>query len=305
MSAHFAFEAIGTAWKIDIHEELSAERQAALLAAILERIETFDRTYSRFREDSTITEISKRAGTFDLPEDAALLLDVYRKLYDATNGAFTPLIGQVMSDAGYDAMYSLKSKPLSKPPAWDDVLSFSTEFPLLMGRRGQGWSSSVTLTTTRPVLLDFGAAGKGYLVDLVAEIIESSGISSFCVDASGDMLCRGPEPTRVGLENPLALDEAIGIATVSNASICGSAGNRRAWGEFHHTIDPRTLTSPRHVLATWTIASTALVADALATCLFLVPADDLKTVYTFDYAILFADGTVERSPKAPVELFIK
>lgn len=289
MPAPFAFEAIGTHWKIDIFEELSAERQAALLAEVMARIETFDRTYSRFRQDSIVTEMSKRAGTFELPEDAAPMLDVYRRLYDATGGAFTPLIGQVMADAGYDAAYSLKSKPLSRPSAWDDVMTVA----------------GTTISTARSILLDFGAAGKGYLVDLVAEIIASFGIASFCVDAGGDMVCRGPEPLRVGLENPRADDEAIGVATILNASICGSAGNRRAWGEFHHVIDTRTLSSPRHVLATWAIASTALVADAIATCLFLVPAEDLKTVYTFDYVILFADGTVERSPGAPVELFIE
>lgn len=287
MPAQFAFEAIGTHWKIDVFEELSAERQAALLAEVLGRIETFDRTYSRFREDSLVTELSRRSGRFELPEDAGPMLSVYRRLYDATRGAFTPLIGQAMSDAGYDAAYSLKSKPLSKPPAWDEAM-------VVEGRR---------VSLSNPVLLDFGAAGKGYLVDLVAEIVASYGASSFCVDAGGDMICRGSEPARVGLENPLATDEAIGIATISNASICGSAGSRRAWGEFHHTIDPRTLTSPRHVLATWTIASSALVADALATCLFLVSADDLKTVYTFDYVVLFADGTVEKSSGAPVELF--
>ena len=302
MNPSFAFEAIGTSWQIDILEELSAERQAALLTEIMARIETFDRTYSRFREDSTVTEMSRRAGRFEFSEDAATLLDVYRRLYDATGGSFTPLIGQAMADAGYDATYSLKPKPLSKPPAWDDVLSIYPTFPSPSKGEGQG---EVLVSTARPVLLDFGAAGKGYLVDLVAQIVSSFGIASFCVDAGGDMVCRGPEPTRVGLENPLATDEAIGVATISNASICGSAGNRRAWGEFHHVIDPRTLSSPRHVLATWAIASTALIADAIATCLFLVPAEDLKTVYTFDYVILFADGTVERSPGAPVELFIK
>jgi thiamine biosynthesis lipoprotein len=300
MPAQFAFEAIGTSWQIDVHEELSAERQAALLAEVMARIEAFDRTYSRFRGDSTVAEMSKRAGTFELPEDAGPMLDVYRRLYDATNGAFTPLIGQVMSDAGYDATYSLVAKPLSMPPAWDDVLKISSP---LLPQGGVGGGHRVQVSTSRPVLLDFGAAGKGYLVDLVADIVASHGFASFCVDAGGDMVCRGPEPTRVGLENPTATDEAIGVATIANASICGSAGNRRAWGEFHHTIDPRTLSSPRHVLATWAIASTALVADALTTCLYLVPAADLKTVYTFDYVVLFADGTVEQSPNAPVELF--
>ena len=307
-SCSFAFEAIGTVWKIDLFEELSAERQAALLASIMARIEAFDRTYSRFRDDSTVMELSKLSRqpgcggdnpvVIGFPEDAARLFDVYRRLYDATGGTFTPLIGQVMSDAGYDASYSLVPKPLTKPPAWDEAMVVSTPSPSQGEGRGE-----VLVATSRPVLLDFGAAGKGYLVDLVAEIISSAGVSAFCVDAGGDMVCRGPSPTRVGLENPLATDEAIGVATVLNASICGSAGHRRSWAGFHHTIDPRTLASPRHVLAVWTIASSALVADALATCLSLVPAESLKSVYTFHHAILFADGSADVSEGAPIELF--
>ena len=106
----FAFEAIGTSWKISIEEELSPQRQTALLDKILQRIERFDRSFSRFREDSDVTRWSRAAGTYPLPEDAGPLFALYRAMYDATGGAFTPLIGQTMVDAGYDATYSLKPK---------------------------------------------------------------------------------------------------------------------------------------------------------------------------------------------------
>lgn len=286
----FAFEAIGTHWQIDLSEELSPERGEALLAQIHERISTFDRDYSRFRADSLIAQMSKRSGTYQLPADAEPMLDLYRDLYQATNGALTPLIGQVLVEAGYDAEYSLQSSVLHTPPAWEEVLEY--KFP--------------ELVLKKPALLDVGAAGKGYLIDVVAEIIENFGIHSFCVDAGGDMLQRAEkaETLRVGLEHPGNFDQVIGVATITNQSLCGSAGNRRAWGTFHHIINPHTLQSPRDILAVWTIAKTTLLADAIATCLFLVPAKSLLPKYQFEYALVRSDYSIERSPGFPGEFFV-
>ncbi|MBV6760325.1 FAD:protein FMN transferase [Rhodococcus opacus] len=51
-------------------------------------------------------------------------------------------------------------------------------------------------------MTDVGAAGKGYLVDLVSRTLTEEGIDRFLVDASGDMRHRGAEAVRVGLEHP-------------------------------------------------------------------------------------------------------
>lgn len=317
--ATFAFEAIGTRWSVEVSGEPSAEGQAALLRRVHDRIEEFDRAYSRFREDSLVTRMSRESGTFALPPDAAPMLAVYRELYDLTNGAFTPLIGQTLVEAGYDANYSLLPTTLHPPPAWDDVLCVSspknqkpktknlptnhnpqTKSPT----NHQPQPTNPRLTLTRPALLDFGAGGKGYLADLVVREIIDAGFESCRVDAGGDIVFRGMGNSRVALEDPRDTSKAIGIATVGDGSICGSAGNRRAWGAFHHTIDPRTLASPRHLLATWVIADTGLCADALATALWFVSPEKLLGTYTFSYAIMDAQGGVECSPNAPFELFV-
>ena len=36
-------------------------------------------------------------------------------------------------------------------------------------------------------MIDVGAAGKGYLVDLVCDILRHEGLTEFAVDASGDL----------------------------------------------------------------------------------------------------------------------
>lgn len=286
----FAFEAIGTKWLIDIYQPLSPEKEKELKQHIDARIAKFDTAYSRFRADSLVTAMSQKAGTYRLPDDAEPLIHIYKELFELTDGLMTPLIGQVLVDAGYDAEYSLRQKkPLQSPKALGDVVIF--EKP--------------NLILKEPALLDFGAAGKGYLIDLVGDVLEENGVVGYCVDAGGDIRHRDPkaEPLKIGLENPHDFSQAIGITSISNQSLCASAGSRRKWGNFHHIINPTTLSSVDKVIATWVIAPTTLVADALATALFFAEPAVLTSHYRFEYLVLFSDFSIKKSPAFPGELF--
>jgi thiamine biosynthesis lipoprotein len=285
------FEAIGTAWSIDFYTEISSEKLEILEKKIFDRIEIFDKTYSRFRPDSIVSKIAREKGTYVLPKDAAPLLDLYKQLYSITDGAVTPLIGNVLSQAGYDANYSMQAHTLHKPKRWEEIISFD----------------SPKLTIKEPTILDFGAAGKGYLVDIIGALLEEHGIDSYCVDASGDMLFKHREnkKLKVGLEHPEDPTQAIGIVDLSKGSICGSAGNRRKWGDFNHIINPHTLESSKEIRAVWVIAPTTMLADALTTCLFFVPVQTIQKHFSFEYVIIKDDYTYEVSKDFPGELFIK
>ncbi len=286
----FHAEGIGTKWQVDILDDIDHLIAQDIWKQIEERIELYDKTYSRFRPDSLITKINERAGVYKLPEEADKLLDIYRKLYNLTNGLFTPLIGQTLVDAGYDSTYSLKHKPvIQAPPAWDDVMEYKDR----------------VLKCTRPVLLDFGAGGKGQLIDLVTDILIYSNIRNATVDASGDIrhLTSHDKQLRIGLEHPQDFDKIIGVVNIANESICASAGSRRKWGDFHHIINPRTLRPPLEVIATWVIAKQALIADALATALFFTHAQRLLPAADFEYLILKNDFSYEKSSGFNAELY--
>jgi thiamine biosynthesis lipoprotein len=294
MSSQFTCEAIGTHWQIDIPQTLSLEQEQSVFALITQRIDIFDQTYSRFRADSLVTAMSRHAGEYVLPEDAHELMHVYKKMYDMSHGLVTPLIGQTLVDAGYDAVYTLQQKKdLEKPRTWDKSISYA--YP--------------KVTVKVPTLLDFGAAGKGYLVDLVGEVLDAQGITDYSIDAGGDMMHKGSshESLRVGLEHPGDITKAIGVVTLRNQSLCGSAGNRRVWQgkdfTFNHMINPVTLQSPQDIIATWVVADTTIIADGMATCLFFVAPERLQKEYTFEYLILEADYTFKKSENFPAEIF--
>ena len=279
------FDAIGTGWQIDTAEPIAP----GLSTRIQARIEEFDRTYSRFREDSLVATIARSVGTFVFPDDAAALFDTYRRLYTATDGRMSPLVGRSMDDLGYDRAYSLRPTGMVRSaPHWDEAFSWD----------GRG------LTTLRPVSIDVGAAGKGYLVDIVLGLLAEAGHTEVIVDASGDIRHSGADPIRVALEHPKNPDKAIGIANIGNGSICASASNRRAWGDgLHHVVDATTGLPTRRVIATWAITTLALEADGIATALFFTDPERIDTEFSFDWVRMLSDGRVECSRGFDGEIF--
>ena len=283
--AAWQFEAIGTAWQIDTAEPLAPGAAAAVTA----RIDDFDAVWSRFRPDSVVSRIADEGGAGVFDADARALLDLYVELHDVTDGAVTPLVGRTLADLGYDQTYSLRA--VAEPAAVPPWTSFDWTYP--------------TLVAHQPLLLDVGAAGKGHLVDLVAEVLIEHRITDFTIDASGDLLHRRADPLRIALEHPGDATRAIGVADLPpGRALCASATNRRAWGEgLHHVLDGRTGRPTSDVVATWVVADSCLLADGLATAHFLADPARLMPRFDHEFVRMHADGRVEWSPDFPGEVF--
>ncbi|ROZ89333.1 FAD:protein FMN transferase [Gordonia sp. OPL2] len=289
-TAHdWGFEALGTRWEITTPEPLPE----ALQHKVLDELERIDRTWSRFRDDSQVAEMARTAGSYPVAQSDQPLVDWYRRLYELTGGAVTPMVGQMLDDAGYDAASTLSPKTTIRPaPAWEEVLA----------------SHDGVLDIRTPALIDVGAAGKGFAVDRVASILDDE-VGAYIVDGSGDMRIVSDSPVRIALEHPLDPTKAIGVVELSTGAICASAANRRAWADWHHIVHPRTASPAREVLATWVIAPDTMTADGLATALFFIPASILRADFDFHAAgfhhvTIRRNGSVEHTDIPGLELFL-
>lgn len=290
MPARLRLDAIGTRWSIDTPEPLGPE----VVVAIRDRIEAYDRAWSRFRPDAAIAPLARAAGTVRMPPESAELARLYRTLHDLTQGAMTPLVGTSLERLGYGAAGVVDTGAAPEPPpAWDAVLR---------------WEGA-TIETSAPVVLDVGAAGKGQLVDLVGDVLDAHGIHDRVVDASGDLRHAGTgdagRPTRVALEDPRAIGHAIGVVEVSGEALCASAGNRRRWAGRHHILDGRTGAPADEVIGTWVIAERAMVADAIATALSFAPVGLLARHCSFEHARMYAGGQVEATGRFAAGLHVR
>ena len=161
-------------------------------------------------------------AAIELPAESAALGQLYATLYRLTGGAMTPLIGGSLERLGYDADYTLRpGGPPLPAPRWEDVLD---------------WQGTA-LTTTAPVVIDVGAAGKGQLADLLSAELRDGGCAEHFIDASGDLLNPGPDPVMVALEHPYDPTRAIGTVSWGPAPCApppptggpGATGSTTCW----------------------------------------------------------------------------
>ncbi|WP_137843932.1 FAD:protein FMN transferase [Microbacterium sp. 2FI] len=280
------FDAIGTTWQIETPAALEPRVRLEVTAAI----DAFDREWSRFRDDSGVSHLAREGGGIGAPRDAHDMLEAYAALDAATAGAVNPLVARSLEALGYDATYSFTARdPEPAPAGWRDLVT---------------WDGG-TLAVTEPLLLDVGALGKGRLVDIVAGILSRAAITTFVVDAGGDLVVRGAAQ-RIGLEHPFDTRRAIGVWEVTDAALCASATNRRAWGDgLHHVLDARTGAPVQTMAATWAVADTAMHADAIATALFFDGGPAIAHAWGVSWVRMFTDGSVEWSHGCRAELFTR
>jgi thiamine biosynthesis lipoprotein len=281
----WTFDAIGTRWQVETPGELPADARVSV-GAVIDR---FDAEWSRFRDDSLVSLLARGAGAVPAPADAEDMLEAFDELSTATSDAVNPLVGASLASLGYDAAYTLEAGPaVPAPTVWRGLLSVDGD---RLRQSGGG-------------VVDVGALGKGRLVELVADAL-----APWCpdgplvVDAGGDLAVRGAT-RRIGLEHPYDPSRAIGVWTVTDAALCASATNRRAWGDgLHHVLDARTGLPVRAVVATWALAASAMRADAAATALFFDGGAELAHRWGVAWVRMLSTGRVEWSPGCTAELF--
>ena len=226
------------------------------LRANMERlIDGYEHVLSRFRADSLVTRIgnAEHGGHFDFPNWTGPLFDLYDALHDVTHGAIDPCVGEDLIRLGYDA--SMNFTVTRNAPKHLGALRGRSVWGHDVERHG------TTLVTHDPVQLDFGACGKGYLVDLLGHMLiqeksadwdDFSGPAStstqhpnqvsypnqnhfssqppqFVIDAGGDLLVHAEQTISVALEDPEDQSRAIGGAHIANGALCASAPSRRHW----------------------------------------------------------------------------
>lgn len=282
-------------------------------------VEEYEHTLSRFRADSLVSRMAcaDDGGDFEFPEWAGPLFTLYSEFYAATHGAFDACIGADLLALGYNN--SVQFVPKSAASASDDSDSWSNyrrALPVTWGNISRDCGSA-TLRTNQPVQLDFGAAGKGYFVDLVTQIIkeELSGDSpsnsdsradfDFLVNAGGDMrACFSEENNqiKVALENPFDTTQAVAVASIASGALCASSSARRRWkvkeasylgkdaSGFEsnliatHLINALDGIPACDLCASWvyipakTCDFPTAYADALATALFVSQENDLQKI---------------------------
>ena len=309
-------DALGTGIIVGLSQPVSAQLEQRIRLWLGE----YEAALSRFRADSLVGQMaaSEHGGRFVFPAYAEALFALYDRLVEASGGAFDPCVGEDLTRLGYGADWSFA---LGSGGAEEDETGANGSHPT--------WRESVQhngaeLITQAPVQMDFGAAGKGFAVDMIAAMLRDAlPDAALVIDAGGDLYAHG-QPIRVALEDPDNAENAVGVAELAEASLCASAPSRRHWAarasdgaviQVHHLLNALNGTPVREVKATWTLvphgasAYPTALADGLATALFVTDAGTLARRFTtqgapaFQCAAMAADRTAVASVDFPAEFF--
>lgn len=325
----------------NLTSQMTDSAESDMREAVAALLRTYEHTLSRFREDSLVAAMRRatHGGSFDFPDWAGGLFDLYDALHEASDGAIDPCVGEDLTRLGYGPAYTFAAQPNAR--AYTGAVHGRATWHGSVERHG------CTLITRGPVSLDFGACGKGYAVDLIAALLRDGGCNdernternternadhhagpnanraadrALVIDAGGDLLVHlgqspdQPVPLRVALEHPSDSTQAVGVAEIMDGALCASAPSRRHWGEqsgirLHHLLNAIDGMPADSVAAAWAYvpqqaAFPCATADGLATALFVTPPDRLRARFHFECAFIDADGMLHASRDFPATLFL-
>lgn len=250
-------------------EELEAHSAATQMARLCyDECARIESTYSRFLENTVLAALNTRVGEWaGVEEEFYRLLEFGDHLRERTSGAFDLSVKGILEGWGYDKNYSFAEGENGRTGRVD-----------LRGSLEEGFEVRLS------VPVELGGLGKGYAIDrMVNELSGHCGelrnLRGFCINAGGDLFVQGSdengEPWRVLFEHPTDTSLAIGeVRLYGPLALAASSPSRRSWknGEKirHHLVDPRSGEPAQNMLAVYTQAPAALLADAYSTALFVL-----------------------------------
>ncbi len=297
----YSFPALGTLVSLTAFsdDQSLVEQSFAEAETLVRRLEAILTDYDPASETRQLNTTAVAAPA-QVSDELWQVLQASDAWYHRTAGAF---------DAGLGAVTHLwrRSRQSRQPPPAEllaQALSHS------------GWSQirldaqAKTIHLLDPaVKLDFGAIGKGYIVDRVFDHLVADGLACSLVNISGNMRCGTPPAGREGWRiaiSPLEKDgPPLRHVLAANTAVATSGdlwqymlvdGKRRS-----HIIDPRTGQGVPGPVAATVIAQTATDADAMATAACVLGARrGLELALKLeDVELLFATKIPSDSPDSP------
>jgi thiamine biosynthesis lipoprotein len=279
-----AFKGLGTAFWIELflHEN---EKKSLPLTAIQKHLEetitSFDNTYSRFKEDSLLSQLN-RERTIPYDHHLAMMLTQAKEVSIATDTIFSLFIKEALEKKGYGEQIGTPSAQfLLKNP------SITSDFVIS--------KTSITLIGSKGV--DLGGIGKGYLIDMLVDILRKEfSLQYFLINGGGDIYVSSNhgEAVELYLEHPTNEDEYIAKILLKDKAFCCSSSFKRRWEKdgkmVNHFIAPTDVWA-----ASYLTGPTTTITDMYATVFCICAQNEsqlekFSTISHVEYFVIKNDG---------------
>lgn len=266
---------MGTVAAIQTQSMEEAKKGRELVQPLFERVDTL---FSIWQETSELSRLNQAAGknvSTPLSPEVGTLVAAALQIADASDGAFNPLAGSLMSVWGF----TQERTPSSLP----------SEEALQEARKLADWRQIQFCPTTTPMRLylphpgmklDLGAIAKGYAVDLAYNRLTQVGTTNALIDLGGNLRAIGEASPgrggwRTGIRNPFLEGSCTAQFLLTNGEAVATSGNYERFVEianrrYAHIMDARTGRPVTGMAGVTVVAPSAMLADALSTTLFVL-----------------------------------
>ena len=306
----FGGPTMGSSYSVKYVRSEGVAAQGELKAATEAILAEIDQQLSTYRADSLIEQFNRApAGTCQaMPPGVLELVRAGNRLHEESQGSFDLTLEPLLDLWGFG------------PKGQGEAVPSEQQLAAVRQRVGQQHLriEGEQLCKDVDVQVDFNSIAAGYAVDRIVARLAELGVTSYLVEATGELKAAGFKPDgshwRVGLEAPRD-DQRVAqrILQLDGYGISTSGDYRNYFEEngqrYSHTLDPLTGMPVNHKLAAVTVADpSTLRADGLSTLLMVLgPEAGLAFAERNGIAAFFVtregEGFVTRSSAAFEQLF--
>jgi thiamine biosynthesis lipoprotein len=292
----FPFSAMASGCAVHLYGDDPAE-VAAIAESAMNEVARIERRYSRYRRDSVLTEINnvaQNAGSLDVDDETAKLLDYAFACYQRSDGLFDITSGLLRR------IWDFKSGRLPERSAIDELLP-------RIGLAKVSWRRPRLTFPVTGMEIDFGGIGKEYAADQAAAACVALGIRHGLVDLGGDIAVIGPHPNLapwdIGIRHPRDPESRIVSVSVEHGALASSGDYERYMmvdgQRYCHILNPLTGWPCQGLAAVSVMADRCLVAGTISTIAMLKGRDGIPWLSGLGLKHLFVDASGVRGGTMP------
>jgi len=283
------------------------DRVSAIAHARLVELHRIYDGYHEYDGLNNLATVNREAGSRPVAVPAELidLIAYCKRMQERYPGQVNIALGGVLT-----LWHECRERAMESPE--------SAEFPSLDALRAAAEHADLgsvlidadagTISFADPALvLDLGAVAKGYAVEVLARELAASEMTSFLINAGGNVRAGaapldGRSAWVVGVEDPeFPGSDPLVTLSLLDASLVTSGDSHRYYAvdgvRYHHLIDPQTLFPARFARAVTVLTSSSADADFLSTALFIMPYSQGRTLVDsldgVEALWVLPDGTIE------------
>ncbi|MDO8707082.1 FAD:protein FMN transferase [Pseudomonas sp.] len=272
--------------------ENSLEDAARKAFAEIKRI---DSLMSRYKEESEVSIINKKAGIGPVKVGQELIevLKEGRRVSELSGGAFDVTIGPLSNLWGFD------EEKKSVPPAEkiDEQRRLVDYRKLKIDE-----AASTVYLGEKGMMIDVGGIAKGYALKKAMKVFEEAGIRDVIINAGGNLNLRGGKkgkPWKIGIQDARNEKKLLGVLNITETSVSTSGDYQRFFIKdgvrYHHILDPKTGSPAKGLVSVTVVGRNEAMTDAMSTAVFVLGLEkgtDLIKKAGAEGIIVREDGTI-------------